>query len=299
MSNVTCVLHHHIGPETPFEAGLNVASDRKAYEAQINWMSENFNFISLDQLLSGDLPDRPLLLTFDDVFRSVLDVVREVLAPNGIPSVYFINPGLFENDGISLDSALAWATGLAGTEAVCRLLDLPARNDLSAIVVSDMAALGAQARREVVAKLLSEYGLPDLGARAPILAPEDLRELVSLGVEIGNHTMTHVHCRSLSAREREVEIVDAKARLEALCAQPVRSLSIPYGHEDDLTRDVLDCARSSGHEAIFLVHARANWRRPAKDIWYRVSLHDEAPGDLRVALSVKPHLRTIKKVFLG
>ncbi len=299
MKNVTCVLHHHVGTESAYEAGLNITTSPSAYTAQIDWLSARYTFISLEQLLSGELPQKPLLLTFDDAFQSVLDTVRAVLAPRGIPSVFFINPALVEEGGISLDSVLAWATHTAGFVEVCRILDLPERTDLGEIVVQDMAALGSAKRQQIIRILIDKLGRPNLTPRAPLITAEGVRELKSLGVEIGNHTNTHVHCRSLSAGERETEIVEAKARLEALSGQKVRSLSIPYGHENDLTPEVLDCARASGHEAIFLVHSRTNLRRLAPDIWYRTSLHNETPQQLRKEISTKPLLRTLKNMLLG
>lgn len=298
VARVTCVLHHHIGVESPFEAGLDITTSRDAYEAHIEWMEQRYNFISLDQLLSGDLPPKPLLLTFDDVYRSVLDVAREVLAPRGIPSVFFLNPGLLEDGAISFDSTLAWAANTAGIGAVCRLLGLPERASVGEVVAEDMATLGAAERAGVKDRLLQEYGPPDLSVRAPLISAGDLTELVSLGVEIGNHTMTHVRCRSLSEEEREIEIVQAKAKLEELSAQNIRSFSIPYGYEDDLTDAVLQCARSSGHSAIFLVHARDNWRRPESDVWYRTSLRNEHPHELRKMVSIMPFLRMVKKTAM-
>lgn len=299
MKNVTCVLHHHIGAESEFETGLNIATDVSAYAAQIAWLGDRFDFISLEQLLSGDLPKKPLLLTFDDAFQSVLDSVRTVLTPKGIPSVFFINPSLVDAGSISLDSMLAWATHKVGFGETCKMLNLPHRDTLGEIILQDMAKRGAAERQQVIATLIDGIGAPDLSNRAPLIDAQGVRDLKSLGVEVGNHTHSHVHCRSLSAAEREDEIVSAKKRLEEMSGQKVRSFSVPYGHENDLTDSVLDCARASGHEAIFLVHSRANIRRPAPDIWYRTSLHNETPQQLKMEVSTKPLLRTIKTMVLG
>lgn len=299
MKNLTCVLHHHIGAESAYEAGLNIATDLSAYKAQIDWLAAQYTFVSLEHLLSGDLPKKPLLLTFDDAFQSVLETVCEVLAPKGIPSVFFINPGLVEDGAISLDSMLAWSTHTAGFDEVCKILDVPLRSSLGDIIVQDMSALGSAERQQVIETLTDKIGRPDLSNRAPLITADGVRELQSLGVEVGNHTNTHVHCRSLSKQEQENEIVEAKTRLEDLSGQKVRSLSIPYGHENDLTESVLECARASGHEAIFLVHSRTNLRRPAPDIWYRTSLHNETPQQLKMEISTKPLLRTLKNMVLG
>jgi peptidoglycan/xylan/chitin deacetylase (PgdA/CDA1 family) len=299
MSTVVCTLHHHIGNESAFERGLNISSNREIYEAQIDWMERNFDFIDLDILLSGRLPRRPLMLTFDDAFRSVLDVARAVLAPRGIPSVYFVNPGLLGRDAISLDSTLAWAAAKAGVEALCDAIDVPRRASVAEVIQQDMATFGADARAGIKARVLTAFGPPDFADRAPPLDPADLEDLLSLGMEIGNHTMTHVHCRALDALEIEAEVVRAKARLEELSQSRVRSFSVPYGHERDLTPKLLAALRASGHEAIFLVHARSNWRRPAPDMWYRTSLQNEAPKALMKSLRYLPAARSIKRLLLG
>jgi peptidoglycan/xylan/chitin deacetylase (PgdA/CDA1 family) len=162
-----------------------------------------------------------------------------------------------------------------------------------------MAKRNATERLEIRDMLLNKFGPPDLSRRAPLISADDLKELVSLGVEIGNHTMNHVHCRSLTSAEMQTEIVAAKAKLEDLSGSPVRSFSVPYGHHDDLTPEVLDCVRTSGHLATFLVHSRSNWRQPAPDIWYRTSLHHEPAQALRTELKVKPMIRSLKQMMTG
>lgn len=299
MPAVTCVLHHHIGAESAFERQLGVTTAPEMYEAQIDWIARNYDLIDLDTLLSGKLPKRPMLLTFDDAFRSVRDVARSVLAPRGIKSVFFVNAGLIGGNEISLDSTLTWAAGEVGLDQLCDLIGVPRRDTIGQLVVGDMAAFGAAERAGIKAKVLAAFGPPDLTARAPLLSAEDLRELPGLGVEIGNHTMTHVHCRALSSAEIEREVVEARTQLEALSGTGVRSFSVPYGHEKDLTPEMLKALRASGHEAIFLVHARSNRHRPAPDIWYRTSLRNERPGELKKMLKYLPLLRTVKQLARG
>lgn len=299
MAGVVCTLHHHIGGESEFERGLGVCTHLDVFEDQISWIERNYNVIDLSTLLSGDLPSRPLLLTFDDTFCSVLDVAKTILSPRGLPAVYFINAGLLGRDSISLDSTLAWAISKFGINAVCKFIGVKPRNSVAEIVSTDMSVLDASSRARIKAKLLSEYSPTDFSKRAPPLEPSDLLELNRLGVEIGNHTLTHVHCRSLTPSDIENEIVTGKAELERLSGTKVRSFSIPYGNEHDLTPRVLGAIRESGHEAIFLVHARSNSHRPAPDVWYRTSLRNEAAMELRLRLSYLPALRSIKKNITG
>lgn len=299
MRMVTCALYHHIGKETAFEHGLNITTSPAAFAAQIDWMADRYSFITLDQLMTSDLPRRPMLLTFDDAFLSVVEAARTVLAPRGIPAVYFVNPGMLAQQAISLDSALAWAANTFGLERLCMEIDVPVQGNLGALVVGEMSKYSAERRDEIKQCVLATFGPIDLSGRAPLMSTQDLRAMPGLGVEIGNHTSSHVHCRSLTESEISIEIGAAKAELERLSDSEVRSFSIPYGHEDDLTPPVHEAIRASGHKATFLVHARANIHRPAPDVWYRTSLHNEPPNGMAKHLRYLPLLRSAKKALLG
>jgi peptidoglycan/xylan/chitin deacetylase (PgdA/CDA1 family) len=294
---ITCALYHHIGEETAFERGLNITTTPESFKGQIDWMSRNYNFISLDQLIKNNLPPRPLLLTFDDVFFSVVEVVKKILSPREIPSVFFVNPGLLSKNSISIDSALAWATNNFGVERVCEEIGVPMQHSLRDLIIGEMSKYSAQSRRDIKNHILKKFGPIDLSMRAPVMSRNDLHQLPGLGVEIGNHTATHVHCRSLKESEIPIEIAASKKKLEELSNSEVRSFSIPYGHEDDLTLATHAAIRASGHTATFLVHARANIYRPALDVWYRTSLRNEAPRDLAKRLKWQPLLRSAKNLL--
>lgn len=299
MTVPVCVLHHHIGAESIFEQGLTVASEPEIYAAQIERLALDYDIIDLETLLHGKLPRRPLLMTFDDAYASVLDMVETVLAPKGLPSVFFINPSLLKPGAISFDNTLAWATNTVGLAALCEEIGVEVPESVGALITQTLTDRSAMERAAIKDQVLAAFGPPDLAPRARLLTPEDLPKLVAAGVEIGNHSMTHISGRALKAEEMEAEITAAKAQLETLSGSPVRSYSVPYGHERDLPCPLADFLRATGHEAIFLVHSRANAPRPAPDIWYRTSLHNEAPAALKTELRFKPLLRSLKHRFLG
>lgn len=299
MPATTIVLYHDIASApSPFEAGLRITTGPESFAAQLDYFEKHYDFIDLETLLHGPLPRRPLLLTFDDCYRSVLDTARSLLAPRGIPAVLFTNPDVLGPRAPSLDNVLSWYAARYGLESLQKELDVSGYTSVGALLSGAMALRTATERCEIRERLKQIGGMDDkdLSSRSAILGPEDLRELGALGVEIGNHTASHVHCRALTATEREEEIIAAQKRLEQICGRPVRSFSVPYGNEADLTPDILETLRGAGHEAIFLVHARSNRFRPAPDIWHRVSLHDEKPTQLNRQLHILPLLRSLKSM---
>jgi peptidoglycan/xylan/chitin deacetylase (PgdA/CDA1 family) len=303
MAALTTILYHSIArSESDFERGLGVVTTPERFESHLNYFEKHYDFVDLDTVLAGRLPRRALLITFDDFYQSVLTVAREVLKPRGIPSLFFVNPDLLGADTIALDNLLAFSVARFGLAAVCEAGGLRPGSirsvyDFIAHVVSELPPGQRRALRSVLLQSFAPTA-GDLSARCPIMKTGELAECKRLGIEIGNHTATHVHGRSLRPQELHREIVAARERLESLTGTAVRAFSLPYGSERDLTEPLLAAIRSSGHEAIFLVHARSNAFRKAPDIWYRVCLHNEPVSELPFRLAVAPVLRSLKHMLL-
>ena len=148
----------------------------------------------------------------------------------------------------------------------------------------------------VKARIFSVLGTTEQAARrgsSKFLSKTEINELANYGIEIGNHSMTHSHFRALSTRELEVEIRESRNELQRLSGQSVRCLSVPYGNKLDATKDALAVARESGHQAIFLVHARNNRFRSFEDIYYRISLRNEPTWTMPLELHLLPVLRSM------
>ena len=298
MSAVTSVLYHNIvDQETPFEAGLGVTTRPEIFEQHLDFYAKNYDVIDLETLLSGSLPRRPLLITFDDCYRSVLSAARDFLAPRGMPALFFVNPSLV-GGGMSLDNLIAWASNRHGVAAVCEVLGLPADQNptLASVIANHLSVCTARQRLDIRRRLMAAFPISDaeMATRSPMLQAQDFAELRALGVEIGNHTTNHVHCGALDPAEYGDEILSAQSELARLSGGPIRAFSVAYGHERDLPAPVLKTLRDSGHEAIFLVHARSNLIRKAPDIWYRVSFRNEDVSKLPLRLSVLPVIRTVR-----
>jgi peptidoglycan/xylan/chitin deacetylase (PgdA/CDA1 family) len=299
MAALRSVLYHNIAArESGFERGLGVTTDPELFAQHVAYYRKNYDIIDLGTLLSGNLPKRPLLITFDDCYRSVLTAAREVLGPDRIPSLFFVNPSLIGNQQLSLDNVIAWSANQHGIAAVARAAgaDSSESPSIGALVGNLLSKRSAADRAALRERLSDAFPISEaeLAERSPALTEEELRELPALGVEIGNHTAGHVHCGALDADEHEAELVQPKRDLERMSGSRVRSFSVPYGHERDLTPAVLRTLRDSGHEAIFLVHARSNIVQQAADIWYRVSFQQQPASKIRTRVDVLPLLRTMK-----
>lgn len=221
------------------------------------------------------------------------------MAARGIRGLFFVNSGPVLSRTIPLDNTLAIARAEAGTEKVLAELG-DAGFDAGQLASIRHGSVGnltmaETAKAEAVLLDLLETDFETLHRDLDLfLRPDDLRALESRGIEIGNHTASHTRCNLLSPAELTTEIVEAKAQLDAMTAAPVRSFAFPWGWEDDATPAALETIRSCGHEAIFLMHARSNRWRPARDVYYRSLMLDQTGLQLSASLSVTPFLRSVK-----
>jgi peptidoglycan/xylan/chitin deacetylase (PgdA/CDA1 family) len=73
-----------------------------------------------------------------------------------------------------------------------------------------------------------------------MLSAAELRELVGLdGVEIGAHSVSHLHLDELARTALGAEVGGSKRTLEAMAGRPVRSFAYPHGAHDRWTREAV------------------------------------------------------------
>jgi hypothetical protein len=130
------------------------------------------------------------------------------------------------------------------------------------------------------------------------LTKKQLRGLAAFDFEIGNHTYTHVHCRTLSNEDIHQEIDRNRAELEAVSGSAVRCFSVPYGSSADLTIDVAKHLSRSGYRAVFLSESVANCKGYSMLNFDRISIHADNDEALFIEIEVLPRLRAVRNQVL-
>jgi peptidoglycan/xylan/chitin deacetylase (PgdA/CDA1 family) len=296
---ITVVLYHHIAEQDePLTSQLGLLIRPDAFEKHIKYFASNFDFVSGSDLVGGILPRRPLLVTFDDAYRSVLDVASTILKSANAPSLFFINPGTVVGATLPIDNVLSLAVEELGCDRATAVLNI-GEGKISSVrrLIANVLPKWSQAQiADAKQRLCAAIGTTEAELRRTsklFLSTADIRALSSLRIEVGNHSMSHTFFRSLSPAELETEIVDSRAVLEGLSGQSIPCLSIPYGNMLDATEHALAAARRS-HKAIFLVHAKSNRFPLAPDIFYRASVANAKPEELPFRLRVMPIMRSVR-----
>ena len=192
----------------PF-ANLHVTED--TFEAHCRLIAETCHPIDLStfvdsQLTERPLPPRPVLVTFDDGYRSVFERARPLLRRYRIPASVFVCSEPIKEQRLFWFDAVARAEGEHAVDAVRALPDDERRATASACETS--AAVG--------------------DPLAP-MTPDHVRQLADEGFAIAAHTSSHAPLGQSAPAVQHDEIDSCRAMLESWTGQRVDALAYPWG----------------------------------------------------------------------
>jgi peptidoglycan/xylan/chitin deacetylase (PgdA/CDA1 family) len=169
----------------------------KKFLSDLDFFLKYFEPITLRQLLGylrneENLPTHPLLLSFDDGYRELYDIVFPILRRKGVPAAFFVNTRSLDNKDLIFDNKLSLlkehlikANRLTTTERQLCQLDYSKAQQLEELCIKE--SLDTESYLRTV---------------RPYLTSAQLGEMNQLGVEIGSHSIDHPPFASLSLAEQ-------------------------------------------------------------------------------------------------
>lgn len=234
--------------------------DGNRFDQIICWVKSWFNVLPLDaavsQLLSGNLPARAAVITFDDGYADNRTVALPILKKHGLPATFFIATGF-------LDGGRMWNDTII--EAV-RLTSTPSLN-LEKLGLGIHVNGSHVAKREAIKAIIDQIKYLPLEERAAlaeniarelrVASPDNLmmtsqqvREMHQAGMQIGAHTINHPILARTGPREAEHEIRTSKEKLENLLDAPVTLFAYPNGKPgQDYLAEHCEIVRGMGFQA--------------------------------------------------
>jgi peptidoglycan/xylan/chitin deacetylase (PgdA/CDA1 family) len=298
------LLFHHITDghrwqsSDPLVHGLNIDISVQAFEERFHWLKNRYQFASFDDVLlrkeGASRPARPkLLVCFDDGYSSVFHLAAPILKSMNIPWVIFINPAFVGNRVLPIDNIVSYIANLHGVDQLTRVAgeNIGSSRDFIGAYLSRMSPTN---RRKLVENLAAEIGI-DTAALAQksrlFLEEGELRELALTGVEIGNHSFDHVHCRSLDDREAEFQIGASAREVARMSGHRVRAFAYPYGALKDATPIARLAVEHAGHHCAFVVQNRTNSKQTDPFALFRIDLGGMEDWRAALELEVLPRMR--------
>lgn len=242
----------HCDPDYTLRADL--------FASCLKFFAAHYNMVSAQDVLrarrgEGALPDRALLVTFDDGWRDNVDYALPVMQSLGVPGLMFVVSDAVGRDDPFYQEQIVGAWRIGRLDAASLAAALRAMGDEAPDpVANDLPALRRLiARVETLALPQRSALLAVLGERLSdgfrhMVSAEELRVLQQGGIEVGLHGKTHTPMTS--APDLDLELSGARAEMAArmpYCTAP-RTVSFPHGRFDAA---IAQRARQAGYELVF------------------------------------------------
>lgn len=180
------------------------------------------------------LPRHSFLLTFDDGFREIYDVVAPILLKKGVPAVFFINPAFIDNKELFYRSKISLLIGhlkteqITGTqhEAIAGLAGLQSVQD----IIPFLKKITQQNKQllDDIAAVLSISFTEYLATQKPFLTHQQLHKLAAQGFELGAHSWDHPYYHLLSEDEQILQTIRSGEYVRTTFQQPLKLFSFPH-----------------------------------------------------------------------
>ncbi len=293
------LLYHHVAEQdNEYIDHLGIRIHPDDFTWQLDLIARDYDVIDLDTALSGKLPKRPLLISFDDAYRSVLDIAGPMLQERGLPAVFFLTSDAISGDKLLLDNLINYLANQIGIEELESAItgEEPKCTNVPLLIANVIGKLPYPRRSRLGDELADRFNIDTraLCKEANMyLNEDDIPRLIQSGFDIGCHTASHAHCGALDAAGAEVEIGQAKIELERMSGKKLRAFSFPY--DDPASDEALENIHKSGFQAEFKVSSRANSRKQKGPTWYRTStIRITDPESFFTNVEVLPRLRAIR-----
>ncbi len=268
---VNIVTYHSVSKEPSiFTDKTGLRHHPAEFERQVDYLAENYNPISLRELiysLEEGLPlHRAVVLTFDDGWEDSIRRVMPILFRWRIPMTVIPVTSVIGNVDLMWQHKLAWLLANDHEDRVRDALrsegfPLNEGNELLTVFSRQCFRADLPGLLEEVLCSVGTNGRALAEKHRPYLEPEEIANANPDEVEFGNHTDTHPVLSALTADEQKREIVTARDKIRDLTGYEPLAMSYPFGlkrHYNDDTRQIV---RMTGHRASLDMRRRINFAR--------------------------------------
>ncbi len=283
--------------ETDFTRGLSINTTPAQFGAQLDFLRKYYQIVPLSALGREFIPDRAVVITFDDGFRSVYEHAFPQLRARNLPATCYLTTDVLAGRGIIWLNELNWYLErhpAVIVPLVSQRLGLSPCYSRVGFIQQVIAHYDRETMRDLLAQLRIRTGAgPESLVESPLyLDHEQIEEMSQCGFTYGNHSASHAVLSLLSDLECREEITRASVALDSI-PESTRSLAYPFGLFTDSTRRI---AQELGYTMLMEVEG-------SNDPWDRlhvgrVNVTSISPASLFAKMEVTAPLKFRIKGFL-
>lgn len=234
---IRALLYHAVEAEkNPLTDGLNVSVTPKVFAANLDYFKRYYNVVSMHEVVSGSLPPKPLVITFDDGYMSVFTHAAPALRERELTaSVYLITR--------AVEGRVVWVNLLnyalhKHKDQTLELLSGFAKLDslvVNAEIISTVQHSFTPSEIDELCKTLQQE-LPPVDVSDLYAGEAEIQAMQKNGLEFGFHTVDHYNLRNCTEQELNVQL-DASG-----CSHLTNSntFAYPFGYFNSKAVSYLD-----------------------------------------------------------
>ena len=247
----------------PFDPELINASCA-SFAWQMHYIKARYNPITFRMLIDtldgkAPLPERPLIVTFDDGYNDNYHNAFPILKSLGIPATIFLSTGYigspkpfwFELVAHIVYRAPNGLMALDDLQLTLRLDDdVASRRTATYQLLRKLKQVRNKQRLSFLEQFEHDYASVVDTASFPLSQPmtwDQIREMHTAGIEFGSHTITHPILSQLDDKALEYELAGSKQQIEQELDDPILVLAYPVGDTTAFDERVMRAAQNSGY----------------------------------------------------
>jgi len=204
---VRALLYHAVEPQSDsFTNGLNVSVTPEVFAANLDYFKKFYNVVPMSAIESNELPDKPLVITFDDGYLSVYKHAMPALHERDLSAcIYLITR--------AVEGRIVWVNLLNHAlieheEKSLKVLeqfdDLKNLQDKASIIGRVQHTFTPEKIEAVCSAL--ENALPDINIDSLYANEADILDMQAHGLQFGFHTRDHFNLRNCTNAELETQL---------------------------------------------------------------------------------------------
>lgn len=265
---LSIISYHHLhdpSPDYPFDPAVADATPSQ-FRRQLELLARNCNVVGLADVLAAldgeTLPTNPVMIAFDDGYKSNLQIAAPILGDLGMKATFFIATDYVDQRRLYWWEAVAYLIKHSRHREFT--LEYPRREVISTdnprtrwrinqiiknhhglqidrFIVELAAACGLEWTEDLERELCDRL----------IMTWDEVRSLASLGMDIGSHTSSHRVLQTVPDAELHAELAGSKELLERELNQPIRAIAYPVGRPIIAEHRLAEAVRAAGYDVGF------------------------------------------------
>ena len=280
-AGLAVVTYHGVIPDgyAPVDSVMDGSLIRAdVMQRQLRLLKQHYNLATpeefLDSIEKGSaLPPKAVLVTCDDGLLNCLTDMLPVLQQEDVKCLFFVTGASAEESRTTLwyeELFLMFLKARSGPFEVSsggiviqgKLADGAQRRSVWWDLVKRLSRVDSTTRKSALTVVREYFGLDMTSVfdhrnsattrRFGLLTCNELRQLVSAGMTIGAHTLTHPMLSQLTTKLAYEEIAESGAKLESALQRKIWAFAYPFGDPQSVTPEVQTMPQKAGYQVAFL-----------------------------------------------